>query len=326
MKRKILFVVIMVSIVLNLYAGEFITSAFEDDIEKFEKFIENGADLNETNLGGLNVQTALAYFSDENFERACEILYKKGFDFNKPQKSGLTLLYSLCYSLSYNKIETLLKYNIDVNKKVNGILPIQATQFAIYPFHTLQKRNALACYNEGKRIQKLLLKNGSEKFKYIEPTITDFGNFLRSNLFVIQQIRSDVTLDDVNHAADYYSRLEEGRWVVSMKYNSLKKLYAHFGIKIKISIAYGYNDIEAKIIDGINSNNQCLFIGQTGNNKIAPYQWVVLTKFPSIDKKYIDSNGYFAAYNPDPIFENVGFQFKDLTELIVIEICSYKKK
>ena len=86
----------------------------------------------------MNVQLSLAYFNDKDFEKACELLSSKGFNFDVPVENNISLLYVLAYSLSSNKISTLLKYNVDVNRKnsITNLKPIDATQFSTFKFYS----------------------------------------------------------------------------------------------------------------------------------------------------------------------------------------------
>ena len=81
---------------------------------------------------------SLAYFNDKDFEKACELLSSKGFNFDVPVENNISLLYALAYSLSSNKISTLLKYNVDVNRKnsITNLKPIDATQFSTFKFYS----------------------------------------------------------------------------------------------------------------------------------------------------------------------------------------------
>ena len=86
----------------------------------------------------MNVQLSLAYFNDKDFEKACELLSSKGFNFDVPVENNISLLYVLAYSLSSNKISTLLKYNVAVNRKnsITNLKPIDATQFSTFKFYS----------------------------------------------------------------------------------------------------------------------------------------------------------------------------------------------
>lgn len=111
----------------------------------------------------MNVQLSLAYFNDKDFEKACELLSSKGFNFDVPVENNISLLYVLAYSLSSNKISTLLKYNVDVNRKnsITNLKPIDATQFSTFKFYSEQKINS-SNYAKAKETRELLINNGSE--------------------------------------------------------------------------------------------------------------------------------------------------------------------
>ena len=70
----------------------------------------------------MNVQLSLAYFNDKDFEKACELLSSKGFNFD---------------------------------------VPVDATQFSTFKFYSEQKINS-SNYAKAKETRELLLNNGSE--------------------------------------------------------------------------------------------------------------------------------------------------------------------
>lgn len=70
----------------------------------------------------MNVQLSLAYFNDKDFEKACELLSSKGFNFD---------------------------------------VPVDATQFSTFKFYSEQKINS-SNYAKAKETRELLINNGSE--------------------------------------------------------------------------------------------------------------------------------------------------------------------
>ena len=183
---------------MSVNAQSLIQSAMKNDFKTFSKELKKNQNLNETDKNGMNLQLALGYFSDENFNKACLLLNDKGFNFDKPAKTEVTLLYVLAYSLQVKKVKTLLTYNVDVNKTVSGLTPIQATEFSTYKYHTKQIIDP-DNYKKAKEIQELLLNAGSEDFSYINPpNLYYFGNFLYCNAYAIYQFNKFVNPYQLN--------------------------------------------------------------------------------------------------------------------------------
>ena len=80
----------------------------------------------------MNVQLSLAYFNDKDFEKACELLSSKGFNFD---------------------------------------VPVDATQFSTFKFYSEQKINS-SNYAKAKETRELLINNGLFTFKSISKNIT----------------------------------------------------------------------------------------------------------------------------------------------------------
>ena len=136
--KKCFLVFILIFVSLKIFATPLIDAAKNQDYKTFERLLNDGVSLDEINESGMNVQLSLAYFNDKDFEKACELLSSKGFNFDVPVENNISLLYVLAYSLSSNKISTLLKYNVDVNRKnsITNLKPIDATQFSTFKFYS----------------------------------------------------------------------------------------------------------------------------------------------------------------------------------------------
>lgn len=319
MKKSLLFVIIFSIVTGIVNAKSLIQCAINDDIENFKLLLKKKSNLDEISEKNMNLQVSLAYFSDENFATACSLLEKKKFDFDKPTKSGITLLYTLAYSLQANKIETLLNYKVDVNKKVNDITPIQATQFSTYKFYTKQEVNQNN-FVKAKHIQNLLEKSGSEKFKYLSPNLYYFGNFLYCTAFSIYQFNPLATPYDLNQGDYFDIAIENQRQIASLKFEMLKDAFLKFDLDAEFTIVRGTESIIKKIQESNDDPDYpYLIMAFTENNKIAPYQWVLLDDI-KCEKNLVCENDYFNCLNSDMLFAFMDFQVKDLSEIILIKI------
>lgn len=306
---------------LSVTAQGLIQSAMKNDFKTFSKLINKNQSLEETNDKGMNLQIALGYFSDENFNKACFLLNNKGFDFDKPAKNGVTLLYVLAYSLQVDKLKTLLSYNVDVNKNVGDLTPIKATQFSTYKYHSKQTTNP-DNYEKAREIQELLLKAGSEEFSYINPpNLYYFGNFLYCNAYAIYQYNKFVNPYQLNEPEYFDVENIENREIDSFKYEILKELYLKYNIDADFVIVRENDEIIKTIQECSNDpNNPYIFMGFTGNNKIAPFQWILLKNSPlKIKNNKINKNDYVSYINSD-IFDFINYQLSDFSEMIIIKI------
>ena len=319
MKKITVFIFLFFTLLISVNAQSLIQSAMNNDFKTFSKQVKKNQNLNETNNKGMNLQLALAYFSDENFKKACSLLNKKGFNFDKPAKNKVTLLYVLAYSLQVNKVKTLLDYNVNVNKTVGELTPIQATQFSTYKYHTEQIINP-DNYKKAREIQELLLKSGSEDFSYINPpNLYYFGNFIYCTAYAIYQYNPFVNPYQLNESEYFNVEKIENREIDSFKYEILKELYLKYNIDADFSIFRDTDEI-IKNIQQITDDTKSayLILGTTGNNKIAPYQWILLKKINSKGNK-INKNDYFSYINSD-IFDFIDFQLSDFSEIILVKI------
>nr|WP_318659861.1 hypothetical protein [uncultured Treponema sp.] len=327
--KKILVLFIICWIAASMFANDFIDAAKANDIDRFELLVKKSRKIEGSDSTGINVQLSLVYFSDENFERACEVLTKKNFDFNKHIDSGVTLLYALVYSLSVNKVQTLLKYRVDVNKKVNDIYPIQATQFSTYMFHTKQKLN-LADFEKAAEIEKMLLEHGSVKNEYIATNLFWFGNFLFCNYYIIDSInrfrpksKQHLIAPQFLNLPEYFFHFYvEGRDVAAMECDKLPQMYAKYGIEAEFERCNDKSQILQKLQETKDSPDMYFVFLSTGYNPIAPYQWVVLGSIKNTEDRLSETD-VFTCQNPDTHFTFVEFQIKDISEIILVKVLSF---
>lgn len=300
-------------------ACRLLEAAKKDDIKTFAALVESGANLDEVNEKGLTVQLGLAYFSDENFEKACSVLNARNFDFDRQNEMGVTLLYTLAYSLQTEKIETLLKYDVDVNKRVDDLLPIQATQFSTYRFHTgqtIDPRNAI----KAEQIQNLLAAHGSESFTYIEPSFYYCGNFLFSLVNAISVLNDKVTPTWVNSVADWEYEQTEDRLIAAIRYESLPDLFDSFGITAEVSLYTEKADFPAVLKKSVEDPDNPYFIFCfTGDSKIAPYQWLIINNVHNTKSSYRQDD-YCEGINPYSVFDYADYQISDFSEIILAKI------
>ena len=82
--KKCFLVFILIFVSLKIFATPLIDAANNQDYKTFERLVNDGVSLDEINESGMNVQLSLAYFNDKDFEKACELLSSKGFNFDVP--------------------------------------------------------------------------------------------------------------------------------------------------------------------------------------------------------------------------------------------------
>ena len=82
--KKCFLVFILIFVSLKIFATPLIDAAKNQDYKTFERLVNDGVSLDEINESGMNVQLSLAYFNDKDFEKACELLSSKGFNFDVP--------------------------------------------------------------------------------------------------------------------------------------------------------------------------------------------------------------------------------------------------
>lgn len=322
--KKIFVGLVMLIGLLSVASSQSIFEAiYNDDITAFTKCVKKKKSLEEKTELGMPVQLAIAQFSDENFEKACQLLAAKKFDFDKPSDTGMTLLYLLTKSLSVNKVKALLNYDVDVNKKVAEILPIQATQFSTYPFHTKQDI-ASENYEKEKEIHKMLLEKGSEPFSYIDANLFYFGNFLFAYATVVFQSNRLIKPEMLNSAEFFDIKEKNKRTIASFKYEAMKEILNQYGILIRNVESSRHTDDFINVInDVLTCSNKCYVLAFTGNSKIAPYQWVLIKNFDEDtinNLKVKNEEAKFMCINSDSTYAYAEYYIKDITEVIVIKV------
>lgn len=283
----------------------------------FEELVKNGASLDETTESGMNVQLSLAYFSSSDFKKACKLLNKQGFDFDKPNDDGVTLLYVLCYSCAYEKVETLLNYNVDVNKKnpVSDLIPIDATQFSTFKFYSEQIIPEEA-YDRAEKTRKVLLKHGSQEFQYCQLTFSKIGNFIICVYILLTNFYPFLTPNMINSAEMYDLTPIKDQPQATVLKDSLIELFNSINIKNEIKSYTNQNDIVKELVNAAVSKDAYMLIANTGNNPVAPYQWVCVNG--GIHEGLLPDE-YLDVANPDKNFEFVDYQVKDISHLITIK-------
>lgn len=302
-----------------------IEAELNDDYKTFSKLVKT-EDLNQKTDAGLSVVCGLAYFSDKNFEKACKLLASKKVNLDEPIENNLSLLHLLSYSLSTEKIKTLLKYKPDVNRKLAGgqFTPIQLTQFSTYRFVTNQKipegtaAKALAT-------RKLLEEAGSEPFKFVERNFGNIGNFYFCFVSIVSTIYPFITPKMLNSSDLFELKDEYGRKQAQFKYDLLSETFTNLGIENEINVYFEQKEFAKLIKSCVESKDSYFLIAQTGNSKVAPWQWVAVSGCD--DFNYNDSS-FLLIMNPDSNYGCVDYQIKDLTQLITIKYkeCSPEQK
>lgn len=319
MKKALSIFFIALMITKTGSAQSLIEAAKARDYKLFEQAVKSGVNLNETDEYGMNVQVSLAYFSPEEFKKACALLHKKGFDFDKPAANNISLLYLLAYSCSHEKIQTLLKYNVDVNRKndATGLRPIDATQFCTFKFYSDQIIPETAFAN-AEKTRRLLLKHGSEEFKYADLNFGNVGNFFFCIVNMISVYYPSVNPKMINSQELFDFWELNGQPQATVKKESLIELFEKLNLDVEINSYTDKNEILRQLIDTELSEDSYMLMAQTGNNALAPYQWVNIggEEFG----KHPDFNSPIKVSNPDSLYSFVEFQVRDISQLLTFKI------
>ena len=320
MKKIISVILLTLSFFATAFAQDSLISAAKaKNYKAFEKLVKSGASLDETSENGMNVQLALAYFDPKDFKKACNLLEKKDFDFDIPASNNISLLYALSYACSYEKLSTLLEFELETNRKnsLTGLKPIDATQFSTYKFYSEQVIPTATVKN-AEKVRKLLLKNNSEPFEYCPLTFSNVGNFFFCIFNIIHNYFSYITPDMLNQA-DLFNIMEENGQKMAVIDN--QKLVTFLdSIRFEAEIQ-NYNDPKtfiAKLDEVELSEEHYALLANTGKNPIAPYQWIIINGM-EWDEKHSE-NSTLICNNPDEMYSFVDFQIKDLTYLITIKL------
>ena len=318
--KKLLLTLILLALSTAAFSGPLIDAAKKNDYKSFAKLVKNHADLTETDKNGMNVQLALAYFDNANFKKACSLLAKKKFDFDQPVANNVSLLYALAYSCSYEKITTLLKYKVDVNRKnsVTGLAPIDATQFSTFKFFSSQVIPEDA-YDRAEKTRQVLLDHGSQEFKYCDLTFGNVGNFFfclvniigSFNPFISPQMLNSYNLFD-------YSTTDHNQTLVTVNQELMVEVFREFGIEVTVNNYYNPDEILEQLILTAEAEDAYALIASTSRNPIATYQWVNVNGGSFLVDKALSAD--LGTTNPDMLFDFVAFQAKDIGQLVTIKM------
>ena len=320
--KKLLCSLLFCIFTAGIFADSLIEAAKNRDYELFESLVLSGASLKETDNNGMNVQLSLAYFDDEDFTKACKLLHKKKFNFDVPAENNISLLYVLCYSCSYNKLETLLNYKVNVNRKnsITKLNPIDATQFSTFKFYSEQKIDPSA-YENAEKVRKLLLNHGSEDFKYVNLTIGNVGNFFFSIFNILYTMYPFITPSSVTYSELYDFTTVNGQTSATLKNDELINLFKRFGMDVEIQNYYEAEEIPVKLKEAMDSEDAYFLVAFTGNSPVTPYQCIGINGLS--DYVNVDGNTSINANNPDGLYTFVSYQVKDLSQLITIRVLNH---
>ena len=317
--KKLTILALLCSISMSLFAGPLIDAAKSRDYKTFEKLVKQGADLNEINESGMNVQLSLAYFNDKDFKKACSLLAKKGFDFDVPVENNISLLHALSYSCSHEKLAVLLKYKVDVNRKdsLSGLRPIDTTQFSTYKFYSEQEIPSTA-RGRAEKTRKLLMKYGSEDFKFHEPTIGEFGNAFICIYAVLASFFPDFTPAMLLEYDILDETESDGQQIATLNQERVAKTLRSMGFDAEINNYRDPGDILAKLAETAKSRETYMLLACMGKNPVAPYQWVIITGGNCAETP--DPDTYLITLNSDALYNFVDFQTKDISLLVTIKL------
>lgn len=319
MKKRFSFILVLFFCIAGFFAlsnESLIEAAKKGDYKKFENLVLSGSDLDEISPEGLTLQCSLAYFSDKDFEKACKLLNKYKFDFNKPSDQDITLVYLLAYSYSYNKLKTLMKYKpaLDFKTEKNTVTPISATQFGTFKYYSGQEVD-MKNFDRAKDVRKLLMKNGSPEFESMPLSVYYFGNFLFCYYSMLKGIWPFVSLELLNTEGMFeFSQVNGQEWAAVSK-ETINEIMVELCFDGTIE---EYTDSESicNAIKNVNeSEHGYMLIAQTGNNPLCPFQWVVIS---NTDGFTPESN--LETFCPDIHYSFMNYQMKDISMLVTIQI------
>lgn len=319
MKKNISILAVVLFCTVGIFAKPktgLIEAAKNGDYKKFEQLVKRGANLDEVNLSDLTVQCALAYFSDEDFEKACELLAKKKFDFSKPNEMGITLAYILSYSYSYNKLQTLLQYkpNLNYTDKNNKVTPICATQFGTFKYYSEQKIDD-ETIKKAEAVRKLLIENGSPEFEYLTMSPYYFGNLQFCLLASLRRMIPLLSIECFNEPEMFQFGNTNGQKWAAISKNGIKSLLKKFGLNDDI-VEYTEPEQIRNALKKVAENKYAyILVAQTGNNSLCPYQWVVIQNFGELNPE-----SKIRVYKPDSHYDFMEYQIKDISMLITIHV------
>ncbi len=296
-----------------------IDAALKDDFATFKELIESGTKANQKTPSGLNVPCALAYFSTENFEKACALLSSKKVNLDEPTKINISLLHLLAYSNDYKKMEILLKYKPDVNRreKATNLLPIDFTQFSTYKYVSNQVISEDTMEN-AQKCRELLLAAGSESFKYCPPQIQYIGNFYTSLVTLAVAFNNKVDMRALRSAEFFDVNATKERTIQTFKYDKIPQFMKIAGANASVENYRNWQEITDMLQNNSDDSSKRCLILQFGNNKLAPHQWAIFQTFEDLNEEP-SSESFIKVGNPDSKFSFVNFQLKDVSQIILIK-------
>lgn len=297
---------------------EAIEYAINDDFQSFKAYVDNGGDLSIKTEKGLSIVEATGYFSENNFKKACDLLSSKKVNLDSVTEDNMSLLHYLCYSGNYEKTAYLMKFKPEVNRKSKALelSPAQMTQYATFKYYENQPDSSANVENS-KKIRKLLLKNKDKNFTYSEVTYSHYGNLL---------------LLLVNTAAAFYPMLpgkmffssdlaepteNNGQQMATVTKERMKAYFDKWYFNPEITEYNNPQEIKDVIKESINSEDSYILFAQTGNNPLAPFQWITINGFTDSN---IDSTSFLLYSTADSNFNMMEYQLKDISYLIALKI------
>ncbi len=297
-----------------------IDAAIKDDYQTFKDLIESGTKTNQKTESGLNVPCALAYFSLDNFEKACALLNSKKINLDESTANNMSLLHLLAYANDFKKMEILLKYKPDVNRREKGtnLLPIDLTQFSTYKYVSNQKMDPLAEENS-KKCRDLLLAAGSAPFKYCPPQIPYIGNFYVSLLTLAVALNNKIDMKATRSTDFFDIKKTDERTVQTFKYEKIADFMKLTGTNVTVENYSSWLEVSDMLQLNKNASTRYCIILQTGNNPVAPYQWVIFNTLAD-PKETLTEDSWLKVGNPDTKLSFIDFQLKDISQIIAIRL------
>ena len=314
------FLILLLSFMaFGLFAGPLIDAAFNRDYKTFEKLVKKNADLNETDEKGMNVQLALAYFNEKDFKKACTLLAKKGFDFDVPVANNISLVYVLAYSLSYEKLETLLNYKVDINRRndIQNTKPIDATLFSTFKFFSSQIIPD-ETYDRAQKTRDLLLKKGSDPLEPFPLTMGNVGNGFFCIVNIVAGFNPYINPQMLNSSSLFDFTPVNGQEQATIIEDEMAQLFLDQGVEVTITNHYEADDILDKLIFAEEAPDPYCLIINTGKNPIAPYQWALITQGGFREENSPERK--LKINSPDALYDFVTFQRQDISQLMLIKL------
>jgi len=297
---------------------EVINFAINNDYESFEAYVNSNGDLKVTTESGMSLPVSLAYFSTENFEKACSLLKKKKVNLDAPNEDNMSLLHYLCYSNSLDKVTAFLKYKPQKNRATNEmkLTPAQMTQYATYKYYENQTIPENAQGNLI-LIQEELKKNSYPKFDFFEPTYGTVGHLPLLFINLVQSLYPSLP-GEMFFTPQLV--IEESNYLKKMAVVTREKLDSYLSFWCLNQEITEYDNFE-EILNVINechtSDESYYLVIQTGNSPIAPFQWAIINGFKDseitpdtlMDLTIVDNN-----------FSILEYRIKDISYMIAIKV------